>query len=67
MWKHGKRKPSEAELERIAAVEELGLSLIDLKAWRMIDEFSLEQLEAAVTEAKKLKAEQKEASTNEDL
>jgi hypothetical protein len=58
MWKKGARRPSDAEINRIAEVKDLGLSLVDLRAWRMIDEFSLEQLEAAVTEARKLQAEQ---------
>jgi transcriptional regulator with XRE-family HTH domain len=59
------RAPTDAFIEALAAVPDLGLSAMDMKAWRMIDEFSLEELEAAITEAKKLRAEKAEESTNE--
>lgn len=36
-WKSGKRRPSDNDLKKIAAVKELGLTLEELKAWRALD------------------------------
>ena len=36
-WKMGRRLPSDAELQKIASVERLGLTYSILYAWRLID------------------------------
>lgn len=43
-WKSGKRKPSDNELRKLAAVDELGLSLSILQAWKTIDEYGVETI-----------------------
>lgn len=50
LWKKGARTPSDAEVAKLAAVPELGLSLERLKSWRALDEYSPEALTLALQE-----------------
>lgn len=47
-WKTGKRRPSDTDLEKLASVEELGLTYAELGAWRMIDQNSPESIRELV-------------------
>jgi hypothetical protein len=53
LWKKpknekGSRLPTDPELERIADVPELGLTLETLRGWRALDEYSKEEIFAAL-------------------
>ncbi len=49
-WRHGKRRPSDSELKKLASVDQLGLTLERLRAWRAVDEYGIEALEAFIQE-----------------
>lgn len=49
-WKSGKRLPSDNDLEKLARVEELDLSLDRLRAWRALDKEGRGPIEEAVRE-----------------
>ncbi len=47
-WRHGKRSPSESEIQKIANVKELGLRLEVLQAWAIIDKYGEEAVKEAI-------------------
>lgn len=52
LWKSGTRRPSDGDLQKLAAVPQLGLSLNRLKGWRAIDEYGPEAILSAIEDAK---------------
>lgn len=51
---NGKRRPTEEHLERFASVKWLSVSLAELKAWKMLDEYSSEEIQVALRLSKEM-------------
>jgi hypothetical protein len=47
----GRQGFSDAVLERLAESKDLGISIQELKAWKILDEYSLDELKFAISEA----------------
>lgn len=56
-WKIGRRAPSDKSLEKLSSVDELGVTLSELKAWKVLDQVETpedaEVLLKAIKEAQK--------------
>lgn len=46
----GRRSVGDRFLERIASIEELGITLKQLRAWKLLDEYSREEISIALQE-----------------
>jgi transcriptional regulator with XRE-family HTH domain len=50
----GRYIPSDEVLQDIASIPELKLPFVRLRAWKALDDYTLEELEAALMEGKKM-------------
>ena len=57
---NGLRKPPEKLVEALAAYGPLGLSKEDLVSWQMLDQYTPEQIEAAIRLYREIKARERE-------
>lgn len=53
LWKKGRRKPSRTDIEKIAGVAEVGLSLNTLLAWKALEDYGFDVIREAMAIAHK--------------
>ncbi len=61
-WSRSLRVPSDAEIEKLASVEELGLCLEELQAWKIINKYGEDALKKAIEVIKQRNPEKIERS-----